>query len=34
MTYFSDLSALLKEDIAPVFDQVVNEILKTMNAEE
>ena len=34
MTYFSDLSALLKEDIAPIFDQVVNEILKTMNADE
>jgi hypothetical protein len=34
MTYFSDLSTLLKEDIAPVFDQVLNEIIKSMNAED
>ena len=34
MTYFSDLSVLLKEDIAPVFDQVLTEILRTMNAED
>jgi len=25
---------LIKEDIAPIFDQVLNEILKTMNSED
>ena len=34
MTYFSDLSILLKEDIAPVFDQVIASILLTMNRED
>ena len=33
-TYFSDLSILLKEEMAPVFDQVMNTILETMNAED
>ena len=34
MTYFADLSILLKEDISPVFNQVIDEILKTMNSED
>ena len=34
MSYFSDLSVLLKEDIAPVFDQVMAAILETMNQED
>ena len=29
ITYFSDLSVLIKEDMAPVFDQVMVEIIKT-----
>lgn len=33
-TYFSDLSVLLKEEMAPVFDQVINTILETMYAED
>lgn len=32
ITYFADLSVFLKDDIAPVFDQVMTEILKTCNA--
>jgi len=34
VTYFADLSLLIKEDIAPIFDTVLNEILKTMLAED
>lgn len=33
-TYFSDLAVLLKEDLAPVFEQVMSTILETMNAED
>ena len=29
ISYFSDLTVLIKEEIAPVFDQVMTEILKT-----
>ena len=34
VTYFADLSVFLKDDIAPVFDQVMTEILKTCNAAD
>ena len=33
MTYFADLSILIREDIAPIFEQVIGEILKTCNSE-
>jgi hypothetical protein len=34
ISYFSDLSILIKEEIAPIFDTVLNEIIKTMMAED
>lgn len=34
ITYFSDLSVLLGEEMAPVFEQVMGEILKTCNADD
>lgn len=34
ITYFSDLSILIEEEIAPVFDQVMAEIIKTCNADD
>ena len=34
ISYFSDLSILLGEEMAPVFDQVMTEILKTCNADD
>lgn len=33
-TYFSDLSVLIREEMAPIFPQVLNSILATMNAED
>lgn len=33
-SYFADLACLIKEDMAPVFNQVMDEILKTMNADD
>jgi hypothetical protein len=33
-TYFSDLSSLLREEMAPVFEPVMNAILMTMNADD
>lgn len=32
--FFADLSFLLKEDIGPVFEQVINAILEAVNAED
>mmetsp|Transcript_1414 Transcript_1414/g.1904 ORF Transcript_1414/g.1904 Transcript_1414/m.1904 type:complete len:251 (+) Transcript_1414:1136-1888(+) len=34
LTYFSDLSVLMKEEIAPIFEQVITEILATCQKEE
>lgn len=34
ISYFSDLACLIKEDMAPIFETVINEILKTMNADD
>ena len=34
ITYFSDLSVLIKEDMAPVFETVITEILKTCEKDE
>jgi hypothetical protein len=34
ISYFSDLSLLLKEEIAPVFETVMNEIIKTCMQED
>jgi hypothetical protein len=34
ISYFSDLTVLMKEEIAPVFDQVMTEILKTCMQED
>jgi hypothetical protein len=34
ISYFSDLTVLLKEEIAPVFNQVMNEVLKTCMKED
>jgi hypothetical protein len=34
LTYFSDLSVLIKEDFSIVFDHVMTEILKTCMAED
>jgi len=34
ITYFSDLSVLLGEEMAPVFEQVMGEIIKTCNADD
>jgi hypothetical protein len=33
-TYFSDLAVLLKEEMAPVFDEVMLAILECMRAED
>lgn len=34
ITYFADLAVFLKDDIAPVFDTVMSEILKTCQASD
>lgn len=34
ITYFADLSIFLKNDIAPIFDQIITEIIKTCNASD
>ena len=34
ISYFSDLTVLLKEGIAPVFNQVMTEVLKTCMKED
>ena len=34
MTFFYELSDLLGEDIAPIFNEVMTEILKTCNKED
>ena len=34
ITYFADLSIFLKDDIAPVFDQIITEIIKTCVASD
>ena len=34
ITYFSDLSVLIKEDMKPVFDEVITEIIKTCVKED
>lgn len=34
LTYFSDLSVLIKEDFSIVFDNVMTEILKTCMADD
>jgi hypothetical protein len=34
ISYFSDLTVLLKEEIAPVFNQVMTEVLKTCMKED
>ena len=34
ISYFSDLTVLMKEEIAPVFDQVMTEVLKTCLKED
>jgi hypothetical protein len=34
ITYFSDLSVLIKEDMKPIFDEVMTEIIKTCVKED
>lgn len=34
MTFFYELTDLLQEDIAPHFDEVIEELLKTCNKED
>lgn len=34
VTYFADLTVLVKEDISEIFDEVMDEILKTCNTED
>lgn len=34
VTYFADLTVLVKEDITEIFDEVMDEILKTCNTED
>jgi len=34
ITFFSDLSILMKEDMAPIFNQVIDNILKTCHMDD